>query len=498
MPAGDTRQPNVLLIQTDQQHARCMGCAGEPLLRTPCMDRLAAEGARFTRAYAVSAHCGPSRVSLLTGLYEFHHRRHRNDDEPPDWPATLPSILARAGYQTVLLGKGHLGVDWPRRQFEITRFSTLTDGYPDDPLSCHYFRHLVEAGVADLFDNTTRAKRHPHCAHTSELPLEHSMEVWLGDETLRYLRHRDPARPFFAYVNFERPHDPLSVPEPYDRLYDPDAVTVPANAADTFEGKSERQRAAARGELAYPHRPASHPDLVRCIAHYYGLVTLIDEQVGRMLAELERQGILDDTIVIFTADHGDFAGEHGLIWKNLGFYEAVHRIPLLIRAPGRVDADRRFDRFVENIDLMPTLLEMLGISDPTGLDGRSFLAAMSGRGEWGKQAAMADHVKEYYHVSLRTDAFRLTVDLTGDESELYDHRDDPGELVNRWCDAKYAAIREELLFQLMSYRALPALMHGPLPEGVKPESEAGYACADWCEATRRLELGDPWSQIHRE
>ena len=197
------------------------------------------------------------------------------------------------------------------------------------------------------------------------------MEVWLGDQTLDFLQHRDRTRPFFAYVNFERPHDPLSVPEPYDRLYDPGAVTVPAKAGDTFEGKSRRQQAAARGESMYPYRPRTDADLRRCIAHYYGLVTLIDEQIGRMLAELEAQGILDSTIIVYTADHGDFAGEHGLIWKNLGFYEAVHRIPLL-------------------------------------------------------------------------------------------------------------------------------LMHGPLPEGVRPGDEAGYAVHDWSKTTRLISQGVPWSEVQKQ
>ena len=498
MSNSDQTSPNILLIQSDQHNARCLGCAGEPLLETPTMDWIANEGVRFSRAYSVSAHCGPSRVSLLTGLYEFHHRRHNNDDEPPIWPVTLPLLLRDAGYQTAILGKGHLGVEWPRQQFEYCRFSTLTDGYPDDPLSCHYFRHLVEAGVADRFDNTTRAKRHLDCAHTSDLPLEHSMEVWLGDETLAFLQNRDRTRPFLAYVNFERPHDPLSVPEPYDRLYDPSAITIPENAADTFEGKPERQQAAARGELSYPYRPCSEADLRRCIAHYYGLVTLIDKQVARILAELDAQDILNSTIIIYMSDHGDFAGEHGLMWKNLGFYEAIHKIPLLIRYPPHVPKGQTFDRFVENIDVMPTLLNMLRLPSPAGIDGRSFFPALMGRGTWTKQAAMGDHVKGYYHMSLRTDEFRLNVDNTGNESELYDHRTDPSELINRWGDGAYATIRERLLLQMLSYRSFPALMHKALPVGVTPADQGGYRGYKWCEVTRRVSSGEPWSQVQND
>ena len=125
-----------------------------------------------------------------------------------------------------------------------------------------------------------------------------------------------------------------------------------------------------------------------------------------MLAELG-EGILDSTIIVCTADHGDFAGEHGLIWKNLGFYEAVHRIPLLIRYPGSVPSGLKFDGFVENIDIMPSLCGMVGCVTPPGIDGRSFASSLTGQGTWTKRVAMGDHVKDYYHMSLRTEDFRL-------------------------------------------------------------------------------------------
>jgi len=252
---SEGKRPNILFLLTDQHNARCMSCAGEPLLQTPSMDRLALEGVRFSNAYANSAHCGPSRVSYLTGMYEHFHLRHKNHDEPPDHLNPITSWLKSPGYQTAIIGKGHLGVRWPRREFDYHRFSTMTDALPDDPLSWDYFRSLVEAGMGDQYDMSTKHKRHPECAHTSPLPLEHSVEVWCGDETVEYLRRRDKSRPFFLLASFERPHDPLSVPVPYDRLYDPDQVTVPPNAADAFEGKSQRQQQAKRRELVYPYSP---------------------------------------------------------------------------------------------------------------------------------------------------------------------------------------------------------------------------------------------------
>ena len=490
-----SKQPNILFVLSDQHNARCMSCAGEPLLQTPHMDRLAREGIRFARAYANSAHCGPSRISYLTGIYEHWHRRHGNSDEPPDHLNPITATLRQAGYETALIGKGHIGVHWPRREFDTTCFSTNTDALPDDPLTCDYFRSLVDAGVADDHDNTNKWKQHPDCAVTSPLALEHSMEVWCGDEAVNYLRDRDKGKPFFAYVCFERPHDPLTVPEPYDRLYDPDQVTVPANADDPFEGKSERQQKSMRGELWYPYRPRDEAHLKKCIAYYYALVTLIDEQIGRMLAELEAQGILEDTIVIYASDHGDFAGEHGLIWKNLGFYECVHRVPLIIRYPNALPTGEVFDRFVESVDLYPTLTELLGIQTPNTVQGRSLVSAVQGQEDWNKRAVLCEHVKGYHHMSMRTEDFRITFDLTGDESEIYDHRTDPGEIHNRWDDPEYREIRETLLMDMLRYRSCPPLLHGSLPEGVRFASVPGYHHETFSQEIRDIGQGIPWSEI---
>jgi uncharacterized sulfatase len=282
---------------------------------------------------------------------------------------------------------------------------------------------------------------------------------------------------------------------PYDRLYDPAQVTVPANAGDTFEGKSERQQQAKRGELVYPYRPRDQAHLRACIAHYYGLVTLIDEQIGRILQELEDQGILEDTIVVYTADHGDFAGEHGLIWKNLGFYECIHRVPLLVRYPAALPRGRVFDGIVESVDLYPTWTDLLGLPNPSTVQGRSLVPTLQDRGAWTKRAALCEHVKSYHHMSMRTPDFRITVDITGPESELYDHRTDPGELYNRWNDPAYRDIREGLLIELLRYRTCSPLLFGPPPAGWSPARVSGYEQPSWSQEILDIEQGVPWSEI---
>ena len=494
--------PNILLVMTDQHNARCLGCAGEPALRTPSIDRLAAEGVLFTSAYGNSAHCGPSRVSFLTGMYEHTHRRHRNEEEPPMELASLPVQLRECGYQTVTIGKGHIGVDWPRAHFDDCRFSFMTDALPGDPLSVAYFKYLVDHGVADKFDQTGKNyfADPDEPMPISDLPVEHSLENWTGDETVRYLRERDPAKPFFAFVSFDRPHEPLILQEELAGMYDPDEIRLPANAEDTFETKSDLQKAAGRGELGYPCHPSTKAALRRMLARYYAIITHIDEQVGKIRAELEAQGILDDTIIVFTADHGNFAGEHGFVGKNLGFYESIHKIPYLMRYPRGLPAGERFEGFIESVDMVPTLAELLGIAPPITVQGRSFAAAARGEADWTKSATLCEHVTaDYHYMTMRTRDFRITVDAAGDGSELYDHRSDPGELVNVWDDRDYSEVRARLILDMLRYRACPDLLFDPpgddwVPDRVPdlPMLDRGADVMDLYRGTRL------WSDVSRE
>ena len=490
---------NVVLIMTDQHHARCLGCAGESVLKTPSIDRLAEEGVHFTSAYAQSAHCGPSRVSFLTGMYEHTHLRHRNDEEPPMELSSLPVQLREHGYQTTLIGKGHVGVEWPREHFDDCRFSFMTDALPGDPLSVAYFKYLVDNGVADRFD---QAGKYYHLdpdkpLPISELPLEHSLENWTGDETVRYLRQRDMAKPFFAFVSFDRPHEPLILQAELAGMYDPDEIQLPANVDDTFETKSDLQKAAGRGELGYPYHPSTQAGLRRVLARYYAIITHIDEQVGKIYAELEAQGILDDTIILFTADHGNFAGEHGLFAKNLGFYECIHGIPYLMRYPRGLPTGARFDGIVESVDMYPTLAELLGIEAPITVQGRSFARALRGEGKWTKSASLCEHVTaDYHYMSMRTRDFRITVDAAGDASELYDHRCDPGELVNLWDHGDYSQIRARLVLDMLRYRACPDLLFDPPTDDWIPDRVPDLPMPDRGEDVMDLYRGTRlWSQL---
>jgi len=456
------KRPNVLWLMSDQHHASCLGVAGRGV-RTLNLDSLAARGVWFTQAFCNNPICAPSRLSFITGRYPHSHRHLGNTifDYPQRNPHTLAALARRHGYQTALIGKGHMIRAWDEEGFEHRRYCDLCDADRHDPLSHDYFRYLYEHGLADAYDLGTLPPEHPgKSSHwfVSTIPHAHSVEVWTGDQTLAFLRARDRDRPFFVQMSFQRPHAPLAPSPERAQMYRPEEIDLPASARDLFERRFATKPAFQRAHVAqrrsYPYVPVDEAELRRHLAHYYTLISIIDEQIGRVLEELRAQGELERTIVIYTSDHGDFAGEHGLMQKNLGLYESIHRIPLLLWYPG-CPAGRRIDALVESVDLYPTLCELTGLPLPSDveIDGRSLVPVVEA-GAPGKEAVVCEWSRPapspMVH-AVRTASFRLVFYGFGQEGELYDRRDDPDELLNHYDDPAYAAIRLELTERLLDH-----------------------------------------------
>ncbi|MBL8994160.1 MAG: sulfatase-like hydrolase/transferase, partial [Spirochaetia bacterium] len=323
------KRPNILWIMSDQHHAEAWG-RFRPEVKTPNLDALARDGAVLTRAYCNNPICAPSRVSFITGQYPHTHGIMGNDifhmeDRNPD---TLSSLFQRSGYQTALIGKGHMVRQWDQEGFEHIRYCDLCDTDREEPLSCHYFKYLKDQGLADQYDLGSLASSHPGSsmrAFTSRIPEKHSVETWTGDETLSFLESRDASRPFFVQMSFQRPHEPLTIPSDTLLSYDPTSLPLPASADDLFTKQfaahHPTMRAHATLSRGYPYRPDDKADLQRQLAHYYSLVTAIDAQIGRVVASLKKSGDYDSTVIVYHADHGDFAGDHGLMLKNMGLFE---------------------------------------------------------------------------------------------------------------------------------------------------------------------------------
>ncbi len=454
------RRPNVLWLMTDQHNANCLSCAGHPNVRTPSIDRIAARGVRFTRAFANNPICSPSRISFITGQYLHTHGMFGNDhaEWPEPNPDTLACLFRRYGYQTGLFGKSHMVRRWDEDGFEVIRYTDLADALRDDPLTSHYFRYLDDRGLSELYEEGSIKRGQEYTMDGSApacLPYEHSIEAFTGDETMRFLESRDESRPFFVHMTFQRPHAPIAPAEEHFELYDPEEMVLPDNAFDYFEngfaGKPEWMRKRLANGCGYPLADPSPDRLKRCLASYYALITAIDGEIGRVLQKLEECGELENTVILFTADHGDFAGEHGLFHKNFGIYDSIQRVPFILSWPGG-PRGTECDAIVESVDWYPTLCGLCDVPMPDGREGTDLLPVVAGDAP-GRNAAFC----EWYWganngkvMAIRTDDYRLVFYPDGD-GELYCHRSDPGETNNLWGQPDHAAAQMTLLKQLFCF-----------------------------------------------
>jgi len=434
-------RPNVLFVMDDQHSARCLGCYGNDIVRTPAIDDLAAAGTRFDRAYCNNPICMPSRMSFLTGRYPNAHGVYGNYGAVPDDTLSLAHHFRRNGYVTGGFGKLHLPVDWATHGFDVRRLCDFadTERHPEEN---DYYAYLERVGLADDYDLGVGSRAYPYTTFVSNIPAEHSVERWTADETLEWLRERDAEAPFFAWMSFQRPHPPYAPPPEYADRYDPDDVVLPPREDDVGDKPEVWQRAREAGPLAR----GDEDDLRQIVAHYYALITLIDEQIGRVVDYLRATGELANTVVVFASDHGDFAGEHGLVRKNVAVSEAVHRIPLVWRWPERVREGAVVDDLVESVDLFPTLCDLLGLPTPDPVQGRSLAGALADGDAVGREAVVCE-TQEYR--TVRTEEWKLTRYVGADEGELYRIDEDPWEHENRY--GELPAVRAALLERLVDH-----------------------------------------------
>lgn len=455
-----TKKSNILWLMSDQHNANCTGYAGNPTVKTPHLDDIAADGVNFTQGFCNNPICSPSRLSFMTGQYVNNHGYlgNRNNFVTESNPNTLSSLFRRNGYQTGLVGKSHMITGWDAEGFEYIRYTDLGDADDNDPHTCHYFQYLVDNGLGDNYEEGTPKENQPTLdgSTPASLPYEHSIEHYTGNKSLEFLENRDEHRPFFLKMSFQRPHDPITpAPEDFD-MYNPDDIVLPDSIVDLFENKFAskpqfiRDYAANPGD--YPMCEADEKKLKRALASYYALITKIDEEIGRVIAHLKEIGEYENTIIFYTADHGDFAGEHGMFLKNLGIYESIHRIPFLLKWPGGPVGVENAE-LVESVDWYTTLCNLCNITIPTSAEGRpvsdgrdiSLVAESKAKGS---DAIICEHHRSS---AIRTKQYRLVYYRDSHEGELYDRSVDPGEIDNLWGSPEHQSIRMQLMQELLEY-----------------------------------------------
>lgn len=473
-------RPNILWICTDQQRYDTLGCTGNSLVRTPAIDRLAAEGALFESAYVQNPVCTPSRASFLTGRYPRTTRCRQNGHAIPADEVLVTRILADHGYACGLSGKLHLSPCQPKACPVTER--RIDDGYhvfhwshhprPDWPGNA-YIQWLREKG------GRVESRELADCRYVRlGMPAALHQTTWCAQMAINFFEAAsDSDHPWLFSVNIYDPHHPFDPPEEYlkpylDRL---EEIPLPNYREGELDGKPRFQSMDHRGaynspgNFAYPAMSEADHRYVR--AAYWAMIDLVDAQVGRMIDALERTGQLDNTIVLFMSDHGEMLGDHGIYLKGPYFYEDLIHVPLIIRWPEKIRRNLRVGGLVELTDLAPALLDALEIPHHPGMQGRSFWPLLAGEADPARHRE--DVYCEYYNsmgchrdpdahgTMVLDDRYKLAVMHGTGEGELYDRRADPEERINLWGKPETSALQAALMQRLCDRMAWTV---DPLPE----------------------------------
>jgi len=407
---------NLLIITNDQHRADCLGCAGNPVLKTPHTDALAADGVRFANHFVHAPQCVPSRASMHTGRYPHVHRVPTNAYMLPESEITIAKVLNDHGYQTACVGEPPFA---PRSYLGGFQKMLASNRDYDKFLASHGLKYPEASG--------------PFQANPVPWTDDLDETAFFADHARQFIRAKRQA-PFFLHVNFRRPHHPFNPPAPFDKMYEGAVFHASHARAGELANKPPQQQAALENSVGFDLRTLTPAALDRVKAYYYGMISENDKYIGRILDELKSAGLADRTIVVFNADHGEMLGDHGLLFKGSYMYDSVVQVPLIIRAPGKLPAGQVNDALTEEVDLMPTLLQLLGLDIPLGVQGQP----LTGKA---KAAVFA----EFPTIKMaRTKEWKLVHYTKARHGELYHLSEDPYELTNLWADPKYAAARADM------------------------------------------------------
>jgi arylsulfatase A-like enzyme len=457
-----TGKPNVLWITTEGVPLSMLGCYGSRLMATPHIDRIAHEGMRFTNSFCTNALCAPSRAALLTGKYSHLNGMFANpadttygvtaDSQFSEEQETLPKILKRNGYQTGIVGKWHLPANPGKVGFDYYVYKNGAGGpyYEEE----HYFRNRTLG--SDV---------------TEEVNIPGYVTDNVIDLTIEAIQSF--TQPFFMAVQFFSVHRPFQPPHKYEHLFDGVRIPEPGTFYDDYSSRAAAAREARMRVSEMPdfHPPAELTEKQRkqsnyqmFMSHFLSTLRAQDDNMGRLLDFLDEKGLTENTIVIFTGDHGFFMGDHGWFDKRF-MYEQAIRVPWMIRYPGHVKPGTVSDDWVVNIDNAPTVLDLLGLPVPPEMQGRSIAPLLTGKAPDDWQKSYYYHYYEFApphwvfpHYGIRTEKYKLIHYYTVNEWELFDLEKDPDEMENLWewsgfkVHPGYEEVAADLVNQLQALR----------------------------------------------
>ena len=464
------RPKNVLFLLSDQHKHRALGIHGDPVARTPQLDALARGGVRFDSAYCTNPVCTPSRASLLTGLYTHNHRAYNNSTPWPFEHKTIAHAFSRAGYMTALIGKMHF-VDAQTHGFDYRLDFNDWFQYlgPKTKLYAEELGRRNSGSGLPQIDDLWRDYDDPwlgvrekddregpvHAGRVSKLAEKDHFENFVARESIRFLREHGKRQPFFLLASFLKPHDPFMPAERFARMFRAEDMRLPETwgkvdlATVPREIRTSIERNAPTLELHDPEKAKLR------IALYYANLSQMDDCAGQILAALRELDLEKDTMVLYTSDHGEMLGEHGL-WQKFVFYEASVAVPLIFRVPGLTPENAACATHVSLTQIFPSLTELCGVPTPAGLDGTSLVPSLREPSRTLDTAVFSEYNLRNPRAKymIRRGDFKFNY-YVNDIPELYNLREDPREMRNLAALPEHKGKVEEMKAQLFAWYRPP-------------------------------------------
>jgi len=474
-------KPNIIIVMSDQQRADLRASCGYPLDAMPFLDEWAKGGIDFDRAYTPNPTCMAARVSMFTGRYaECHKVRTNHNKEDVLYTKDLLDLLKEQGYRTALCGKNH-----SHRDGSDFDFSRLNGHLGNEDSEC---KTPEEFAFADFLTATKHMETHE--PSPGGVSVQHPYRN--VSDALTFIDEVNNERPFFAWISFAEPHNPYQVPEPYFDMFPPESLPKITTTTAGKGYKSEWLRTMWERVMG----EGIEDRILRTRSNYLGMIRLIDDQFKRLIDGLETRGIADNTIVIYLSDHGDYAGEYGLVRKGADLPEVLTRIPMVWRGPGITPQGKSAEYCVNTVDILPTLCDMLGLELPFGCQGKSLLPILNGgevpieefeigysengfsglhwteedgldttiEGATNQKFLRFDELNTWTQSGqvrmVRKGDYKVQVDMMGN-GYLYHLKSDPLEVENLWGNEAYASVKADMLaalttMMLRTYDTLPA------------------------------------------
>ena len=468
-------KPNIVLISADQLRRDAIGVYRNNIVKTPSIDSIANEGVVFDNHIVQNPVCMPSRWSIFTGKFPRNHGVRDNGVTYDKDQLTLARVLKNNGYKTAGIGKMHFtpqlaykeneDEEWPEDYFGLEVRHLTDDSKRGEYLDflkekdLQAYKNILNEGKTkikmDLESNFQRSFIEAPQVYESKIPVELHQTSWIADKTIDFIEENSKD-PFFIWCSFVNPHHPFNPPEPYFSMYDPEIMPPAILKKGELEDKPvhffDMRKGNSTGIPNYRLSEITDYGWKLVKAKYYGMVSLVDFNIGRILKTIKDKKILNNTIIIITSDHGELLGDHSLLFKGPFHYDEIIRVPLIIRFGNELNSGSRVNNITQHIDLMPTILNSAGITSPRGVQGSDMQLVRQGKDNIGVEFALVENYASDFGLSLKTirsKDWRFTYYANQKYGELYDLNKDPNEFENLWDKPEHKGLRDELMKKLL-------------------------------------------------